>query len=108
MITEILPTITRWELVNNKWEIKRFPLNNGGCRDIPEDAVLHHSLIERLKNISNYSPRNNHGGSLPPCLKNNGQVQKFKPVQDDREISAQLAKEVDKHQTYQFADVNKV
>lgn len=76
----MLPIITRWELEGNEWERVRFPLNKGSYRDIPRDAVLHNSLIHRLRNVPNYSPGNNHGGSLAPCLKNKGTVPSFQPV----------------------------
>ncbi|KAI0205661.1 hypothetical protein F4808DRAFT_240444 [Astrocystis sublimbata] len=71
---EWLPTITRWELEGNQWKRIRFPLNNGSWRDIPRDAVLHESLLWRLKNDPTYCPGNNHGGTLPPCLKHKGNV----------------------------------
>ncbi|KAH6886176.1 hypothetical protein B0T10DRAFT_607904 [Thelonectria olida] len=70
---EWLPLITRWELDgvdpdDKGWKNIRFPLNKAAARDIPRKAVLHASLIERLKDKS-YLPTNNHGGNLPPCLK---------------------------------------
>lgn len=70
---EWLPFITRWELDgfnpdDKGWKNIRFPLNKAAARDIPRKAVLHVSLIERLKDNS-YFPTNNHGGNLPPCLK---------------------------------------
>ncbi|OAA45084.1 hypothetical protein ISF_09612 [Cordyceps fumosorosea ARSEF 2679] len=70
---EWLPFITRWELDgvdpdDKGWKNMRFPLNKAAARDIPRKAVLHASLIERLKDKT-YFPSNNHGGSLPPCLK---------------------------------------
>lgn len=93
----MLPIITRWELLNNKWEKKRFPLNMGSYRDIPSDAVIHESLLYRLKNVPDYCPGNNHGGSLPPCLKNKGIVSQFVKV-------AQPGNRPDPfHQTYTFA-----
>jgi hypothetical protein len=67
--SEIFPFITRWEIVHDKWTQVRFPLNNGSYRDIPRDARLHQSLIYRLKELAAYSPRNNHGDKLEPCLK---------------------------------------
>jgi uncharacterized protein (DUF2235 family) len=69
---EILPIITRWELEENGWVNVRFPLNMGNSRDIPPDAVLHGSLLWRLKNDPRYCPDNNHGGRLPPCLRHKG------------------------------------
>lgn len=73
MCIEFLPFITRWELDgvdpnDQGWKNIRFPLNKAAARDIPRKAVLHASLIDRLKDYS-YRPTNNHGGSLPPCLK---------------------------------------
>ncbi|ROT36142.1 hypothetical protein SODALDRAFT_283328 [Sodiomyces alkalinus F11] len=94
---EWLPTITRWELENNEWVNVRFPLNKGHARDIPTDAVLHESLIWRLKNDPAYGPLNNHGGRLPPCLKNKDCVSEFEPALD---IKGQSDPD---HQVYQFA-----
>ncbi|KAI1391181.1 uncharacterized protein F4822DRAFT_176966 [Hypoxylon trugodes] len=67
---EYFPFITRWELdhEHNEWFHVRFPLNAANTRDIPPDAVLHESLLWRLRNDKSYQPRNNHGGPLPPCL----------------------------------------
>lgn len=78
--TEYLPTVTRWELEENKWRNVRFPLNKGNARDIPPDAVLHHSVVWRLNNDPNYHPRNNHGGRLPPCLKDGKWIAQFEPL----------------------------
>ena len=98
MYTELFPLITRWELINNKWKNVRFPLNKGSYRDIPADAVLHESLIYRLKNIPSYEPGNNHGGSLPPCLKNKGVIPEFKPIAESK-LSAGLG-----HVVYEFPE----
>ena len=94
--TEWLPTITRWELKSNKWEHVRFPLNRGSYRDIPHDAVLHESLIYRLKNVTGYCPGNNHGGSLPPCLKVKDVVPQFKSISESSHRPDPT------HQTYTF------
>ncbi|KAI1449741.1 hypothetical protein F5Y02DRAFT_427729 [Annulohypoxylon stygium] len=76
-LMEWIPLITRWELDHerNEWLNVRFPLNKGSTRDIPHDVVLHESLLWRLKNDPTYRPKNNHGGSLPPCLKHDIQVE---------------------------------
>ncbi|KAI1765535.1 hypothetical protein GGR53DRAFT_465187 [Hypoxylon sp. FL1150] len=91
---EWLPLITRWELENNEWRNVRFPLNGGATRDIPPDAVLHESLLWRLRNNSSYHPPNNHGSTLPPCLKIHGQVADVDPIM---EIQEQADPD---HQTY--------
>lgn len=70
MTPEYSPFITRWELDQNKWVSIRFPLNKGAARDIPVDAELHESLKLRIEQDKTYWPTNNHGGRLPPCLKN--------------------------------------
>ncbi|KAH9908410.1 hypothetical protein F4778DRAFT_795832 [Xylariomycetidae sp. FL2044] len=77
---EWLPFITRWELKGNEWVNVRFPLNGGSARDIPPDAVLHASLLWRLREDPSYHPRNNHGDDLPPCLKHQGRVAEFEPL----------------------------
>ncbi|KAI1196470.1 hypothetical protein F5X97DRAFT_208716 [Nemania serpens] len=107
---EVLPFITRWELEKNIWVHVRFPLNNGNSRDIPRDAVLHESLIWRLKNDPTYCPRNNHGGRLPPCLKHRGTVAAVKEVNESAAsnqgtlgITSQAAPDPD-HQTYVLAN----
>jgi uncharacterized protein (DUF2235 family) len=98
---EWLPMITRWELERNQWVNVRFPLNKGAARDIPPDAVLHESLLWRLRNDTSYHPCNNHGGHLPPCLKHEGRVVEFDPV---LEMQAHSEPHSDpNHQTYTFA-----
>ncbi|KAI1820640.1 hypothetical protein F4861DRAFT_50372 [Xylaria intraflava] len=102
---EWLPFITRWELYKNNWVHTRFPLNGGGTRDIPKDAVLHESLIWRLKNDPKYSPKNNHGGWLPPCLKHKGVVAPLKELKDSVQLGVDIAAAPDPdHQTYVFID----
>lgn len=94
--TEYVPFITRWELEDDEWVRTRFPLNKGDTRDIPHDAVLHESLIWRLRNLVAYCPQNNHGGQLPPCLKQQGLVASVTPlVLDENGDDAD-------HQTYVF------
>ncbi|KAK1977723.1 hypothetical protein LZ30DRAFT_634531 [Colletotrichum cereale] len=79
---EWLPFITRWELEDSGWQNVRFPLNKGHTRDIPKDAVLHESLLWRLKNDPTYCPGNNHGGRLPPCLKHKEAIAECHPAVD--------------------------
>lgn len=79
---EWLPIITRWELEGADWKNVRFPLNKGASRDIPKDAVLHESVLWRLKNDPTYCPGNNHGGRLPPCLKHKQTIAQFHPPHD--------------------------
>ncbi|KAK5988422.1 hypothetical protein PT974_12576 [Cladobotryum mycophilum] len=96
---EYLPLITRWELVENKWVNVRFPLNGGASRDIPRDAVLHDSVIWRLRNDPTYVPSNNHGDNLPTCLHAKG----CKP--DDlfkKEVGIEAESDPN-HQTYVFS-----
>ncbi|KAL6918995.1 hypothetical protein ACHAPO_009268 [Fusarium lateritium] len=96
---ECLPGIPRWEL-NDKsakeedkgWESRRWTPNFGSFRDIPRRAVLHNSLIERLKAQDiNYRPGNNHGRGTP-CLLGAGkkEVAKMKKaeLQNQKELSA--------------------
>ncbi|PKS08133.1 hypothetical protein jhhlp_005408 [Lomentospora prolificans] len=97
---EIFPFITRWELEDNEWVNVRFPMNKGSTRDIPPDAVLHESLVYRLQKEPNYSPANNHGGKLPPCLKNNGIMAELEPV-----VERNWGLVDPDHQTYKFKRV---
>ncbi|KAI1431533.1 hypothetical protein GGR50DRAFT_699864 [Xylaria sp. CBS 124048] len=99
---EYLPFITRWELEKNVWVHTRFPLNAGNSRDIPKDAVLHESLIWRLKNDEKYRPTNNHGGRLLPCLKHKNVVAQVKEV-ENAGIHVFGVPDPD-HRTYVFAD----
>jgi hypothetical protein len=95
-VAEWFPFTTRWELEGNEWASVRFPLNKGAPRDIPPDAVLHESLLWRLKNDGRYHPLNNHGGNSAPCLKHLGKVAEVVPVVDER------CNDED-HRTYRFA-----
>ncbi|EXF79853.1 hypothetical protein CFIO01_08310 [Colletotrichum fioriniae PJ7] len=81
-LMEWLPFITRWELEDSGWENVRFPLNKGSTRDIPKDAVLHESVLWRLKNDAKYCPQNNHGGRLLPCLKHKHNIAECHPVEE--------------------------
>ncbi|KAK1955663.1 hypothetical protein LY78DRAFT_537838, partial [Colletotrichum sublineola] len=71
-LLEYFPLIKRWERIlvdgKYKWEWVRFPLNKGLCRDIPEDATLHHTLIEKLVEDPGYKPKNKHGDKGGECL----------------------------------------
>ena len=40
----------------------------GGARDIPEGALLHDSLVKRLKNDPDYRPTNTRGDDKIRCL----------------------------------------
>ncbi|KAK5651914.1 hypothetical protein OQA88_11573 [Cercophora sp. LCS_1] len=93
---EWFPFITRWELEGDDWVNVRFPLNRGATRDIPPDAVLHESLISRLRDETlSYRPTNNHGGKSAPCLKHNGRVADFKFACEEPEADYD-------HRTYKF------
>ncbi|KAF6833794.1 sporulation associated protein [Colletotrichum musicola] len=67
---ERFPLIQRWELnKEGAWEWTRLPLNMGNTRDIPRAAILHHSLVERLRTKRlDYNPPNNHRENGKPCL----------------------------------------
>ncbi|KAF1994657.1 hypothetical protein P154DRAFT_501527 [Amniculicola lignicola CBS 123094] len=43
-VLEILPFFTRLELEDGKWVPRHFPPNLGAKRDIPLDAIIHHSV----------------------------------------------------------------
>ncbi|KAI0534534.1 hypothetical protein GGR58DRAFT_520234 [Xylaria digitata] len=110
---EVLPTVTRWELEKNVWTHVRFPLNKGSTRDIPRDAVLHESLVWRLKNFPNYCPGNNHGDNEQACLKHKGAVAALVEVNESSPskegvigITSQIQPDPD-HQTYVFANASK-
>jgi hypothetical protein len=95
---EYLPIITRYELMREGWVNKRFPLNAGSARDIPEDAVLHQSLVSRLTNMSNsYRPRNNHGSGTEPCLVTKDGIASLKPLPEQHGVPND-----DLHRTYKF------
>ncbi|KAH0432491.1 hypothetical protein CcaCcLH18_06398 [Colletotrichum camelliae] len=87
-LMEWLPFIKRWELEDGQWENVRFPLNKGETRDIPKDAVLHESLLYRLKKVNDYCPPNNHGGVLPACLKHHpsGTIAECDPPHDHSQV----------------------
>ncbi|KAK4442290.1 hypothetical protein QBC34DRAFT_453190 [Podospora aff. communis PSN243] len=93
---EWFPFTTRWELEGNIWVNVRFPLNKGAPRDIPPDAVLHESLLWRLRNDARYHPLNNHGGKSAPCLKHQNKVPEMVVIEDERGDDAD-------HRTYRFA-----
>ncbi|KAF4584154.1 sporulation associated protein [Ophiocordyceps camponoti-floridani] len=90
---EYMPFISRRELIRDKWVNKRFRPNWGSARDIPLDAVMHESLVERLQMNRHYHPLNNHGDDLDPCLKFDGRATEFKLERSDRP----------EHKTYVFA-----
>jgi hypothetical protein len=56
--TEYLPFVKRWELYKSGWKYVSFPVNMGNTRDIPANALFHHSVIERLRQFPGYNPRN--------------------------------------------------
>jgi hypothetical protein len=93
---EWFPFTTRWELEGNEWVNVRFPLNKGAPRDIPPDAVLHESLLWRLRNDARYHPLNNHGSNSAPCLKHQNKVAEVEAVVDEGGFETD-------HTTYRFA-----
>ncbi|KAI2620828.1 hypothetical protein GGS21DRAFT_536449 [Xylaria nigripes] len=107
---EWFPFITRYEL-NSKgeWENWRFPLNCGNARDIPKDAVLHSSLIWRLKNDATYQPKNNHGGiTRMHCLSKKAEDYVAIKETAKTETGEIVPAEDPDHQTYHFADYKEV
>lgn len=101
MKTEWFPFITRWELEKNEWVNVRFPLNGGATRDIPPDAVLHESLLWRLRSDDSYQPPNNHGDKFLPCLKHEGKVADVEIVRESEGV------EDEDHRTYTFTSTHK-
>lgn len=67
---EYLPLILRYELDSSgNWVKRRWTPNKGSPRDIPQGAMLHQSLIDRISNPAlNYRPRNDHGDDTNLCL----------------------------------------
>lgn len=43
---------------DGRWKAIRFPLPRGEVRDIPRDAKIHHSVIERMQKDDKYRPGN--------------------------------------------------
>ncbi|KAM0740102.1 hypothetical protein ACQRIT_005286 [Beauveria bassiana] len=101
---EYLPIICRWELrwteIKPLWENVRFPLNKGRPRDMPHDAVLHESLIRRLREDPLYRPDNCNGRGTLCCLQRNDTLVQFTST-DDRAADG-------KHQTYKFVHVARI
>ena len=48
----------RLELIKQKWVSVYFPPAMGGTRDIPDHATIHPSVLQRMKAIDNYRPKN--------------------------------------------------
>lgn len=67
---EYVPIIKRYELTNKEWKAVTFPPNRESYRDIPQDAVLHESVLSRLtaKPDLGYRPGNNNGDNSASCL----------------------------------------
>lgn len=95
---EWLPFINHWELVKNSWVDVLYPPNRGNARDIPSDAVLHESVLWRLKHDKSYLPKNNHGEGDAPCLRNLEDTTKIEKMTVARE------KDLD-HETFKFTKV---
>jgi hypothetical protein len=109
---ESLPGIPRWELNDSKdekergWKLYRGMPNWCASRDIPRGAVLHNSLKERLEQVDEYRPRNNHG-SGDPCLWNSEGVVDMKDVTYKRLGPNGEIKDPDwdaRHKIWQFED----
>lgn len=63
---EWLPFIKRWNFQEDDkavggwaWKYIMFPLNGGGRRDIPANALWHHAVIARMTQDKEYNPTNN-------------------------------------------------
>lgn len=66
-----------------EWAYIMWPPNMRGRRDIPDGALLHDSLLRRLKSKEHsYRPTNNRGDNSPPCLA----VDKFALKQADKGV----------------------
>ncbi|CAI4214383.1 unnamed protein product [Parascedosporium putredinis] len=63
-------------------------------------VLLWKFMVYRLKKYDNYTPQNNHGGKLPPCLKNDGIIPELEPIVDQDWRFADID-----HQTYRFKKV---
>ena len=66
LYAEYLPwVIKRWEYVESPrgsksyiWSYIGWPLNRGGCRDIPCNALFHHSVLGRMDLPPDLDPKN--------------------------------------------------
>lgn len=83
---EYFPLIKRWEFVEDsskkggwKWDYILFPLNRGGRRDIPNTALFHHAVINRMRDDPKYMPDNH------MWVRNSRDFRK--PVQSDDDIT---------------------
>ncbi|KAF8540123.1 hypothetical protein BDD12DRAFT_777466 [Trichophaea hybrida] len=57
-LLEVLPIFKRLELEGGKWVPTYWPPNLGSTRDLPSNAVLHQSVIERINAANGYNPKN--------------------------------------------------
>ncbi|KAI1342196.1 hypothetical protein F5Y15DRAFT_334342 [Xylariaceae sp. FL0016] len=77
---EWLPFLARWEIDESfKFYYERMWPNRGRTRDIPPDAVFHHSVYWRLENNKHYRPQNNLGGKAKACLTDSNALVERKP-----------------------------
>ncbi|KAM0428178.1 hypothetical protein ACHAPT_007078 [Fusarium lateritium] len=104
---EYLPFITRWELEQKGWVNVRFPLNKGAARDIPQKAVLHASLVKRLKEDPEYWPTNNHGSDTAPCLKRGSDEVQFQEHREKNKKDewVKITENDPDHQTYDIVHI---
>ncbi|KDN67102.1 hypothetical protein CSUB01_01745 [Colletotrichum sublineola] len=115
-LLEYFPLIRRWEskfvpgkYVDGKyvegkyvegkyiWEWAQSPPNIRSSRDIPLDATLHHTVIEKLLEDRTYNPENKHAENQAKCLD--------KPSMDKDDIAEfyrKAAADHPGHCTYQF------
>ena len=57
-IIEFLPIFKRKELIKKEWKAVYLPPNMRDTRDLPSSAVLHPSVLDRMKAIKDYKPAN--------------------------------------------------
>jgi hypothetical protein len=99
----------RWELRRDKqtepykWTYTMWPFNMGGARDIPEGALLHDSLLKRLKNDPDYRPTNTRGDDKIRCLLHECELKKECDLMDKFRLKTKLEdKGVTKNETQDF------
>jgi hypothetical protein len=79
--------------------MRTWPANMASARNIPKSALLHASLLHRLRDTTRqYAPTNNHGGTTDPCLiEKDGQLKDHKKfIVFDAEQAAEVTGYKDK------------
>ncbi|KAF4468294.1 short chain dehydrogenase reductase family [Fusarium albosuccineum] len=111
-LMEYLPGISRWELKDQTqgkdklqgWVPRRWTPNWGSYRDIPRGAVLHQSLVDRLRNFADYKPYNNHGDGSDHCLAKKEPI----VIYDADDVSISEAERANRRETAKFRIHEKV